>query len=90
MQRIRITISTKRGEGIAPRHLIAYDANHISIERRVNEKGESVSQLSFLSSGSRVTLDADEIESIELQVPPQGASWCSDCDQSIDSIVGEQ
>ena len=75
MDRASITVTTKNGTN--------YDANHISIERRFTDNG-NISEVSFLCSGTRTTLNQDEIESISFS--PSSAQWCSECDNRLDGF----
>ena len=76
MERPHITVAACNIRGV----IVRYDANHISIERE-NVDGKMVSRLSFLCSGSRTTLDPEDVVSIEFN--KTGAQQCSECDQSI-------
>lgn len=72
MKRMSMQVTTKSG--------IAYDANHLSIEKCFID-GKVYSQLSFLCSGQRTTLMADTVKEISFSV--DNATWCSECDNSI-------
>jgi len=75
MKRASITITTKRGTN--------YDANHITIEKLFDGK-QMISQISFLCSGTRTTLLPEEIK--EIIFAKESATWCSECDGSINNI----
>ena len=76
MERMSITVTTK--------HDTHYDANHLSIEKQMGADNKIHSQLSFLCSGSRTTIMAEDVKSITFS--PTGAVWCSECDHRIDGL----
>lgn len=83
MRRSTFTIITKLGaNGVA----ISYDANHLSITSRVDNDGKAGSVVNFICSGGMKSLWAEEIA--EVVFHPTGACHCSECDQSIASVVG--
>lgn len=59
MKRISITVTTRND--------INYDTDHLSIEKQMVD-GKTYIQLSFLCSGSRVTLMAEAIKQITFSI----------------------